>query len=377
MRVLVVCEGLSGGSGWQTYAKTLCGILKNSGDDVFTCTSDGDGDHPVLHPPMRYLSRPWARWMDAWRLWRIVETVQPDIIHIAVEPFTLAAMLLPRRWGMRTVVTLHGTYAVWLCKKPAVIRWIIRQRVRCIAVSFYTKWRCVAEAGDALLDFLDVVYTGIAGPRARSKPVNPVPQILLVGGVKARKGVKEAIAAVALYQKRYGKVRFFVVGSFAASHPYVTEVLRMIDALRLRDVVVLTGRIDDAALDALYATTDLYLMPSETLPHRFEGFGLVFLEAAARGIPCIGSDDGGGAEAIGDGITGYKVSPSDTEALVDRMHRVLVQGCISPEACRRFGAAFTHDSMSKGVRIVYAKRVTDHHRTVAVGDAEALNECCE
>jgi phosphatidylinositol alpha-1,6-mannosyltransferase len=54
-----------------------------------------------------------------------------------------------------------------------------------------------------------------------------------------------------------------------------------------------------------------------------EGFGIVFLEAAACGKPVVGGRSGGAREAVRDGVTGLLVSPGDDDAAVDAVVRLL------------------------------------------------------
>jgi phosphatidylinositol alpha-1,6-mannosyltransferase len=86
------------------------------------------------------------------------------------------------------------------------------------------------------------------------------------------------------------------------------------DAARLRAKagrgITFTGFVHRATLNQLYADAALFAMPS-----RGEGFGLVYLEAMAHGLPCIGSIHDAAAEVIDHGKTGLLVDLSDREAL--------------------------------------------------------------
>lgn len=69
--------------------------------------------------------------------------------------------------------------------------------------------------------------------------------------------------------------------------------------------VLFTGHIDEREKTDVYNLADVYVMPS-----RGEGFGFVFLEALACGVPCIGSRHDGGREALRNGELGLLVDPS-------------------------------------------------------------------
>lgn len=89
--------------------------------------------------------------------------------------------------------------------------------------------------------------------------------------------------------------------------------------------VIFTGFVTDAVLDVLYRRAAVFAMPS-----RDEGLGLVYLEAMAHGLPCIGSLQDAATEVIDDGVTGYLVDQADTAALANRIGTLLTD-----EATRR------------------------------------------
>ncbi len=72
--------------------------------------------------------------------------------------------------------------------------------------------------------------------------------------------------------------------------------------------IVFTGRIPDEEKADHYRLADVYVMPSYG-----EGFGFVFLEAMACGIPVVASKVDGSREAVRDGLLGELVDPSDPE----------------------------------------------------------------
>jgi glycosyltransferase involved in cell wall biosynthesis len=69
------------------------------------------------------------------------------------------------------------------------------------------------------------------------------------------------------------------------------------------------GNMPDEELSALYDRADIFAMTSINHGHSIEGFGLVYLEAAAHGLPVVAHDVGGVSEAVIDGETGLLVPP--------------------------------------------------------------------
>ncbi len=114
------------------------------------------------------------------------------------------------------------------------------------------------------------------------------------------------------------------------------------DAPRLREraaasgptsTIRFTGFVTGQRLDALYDRCAVFAMPS-----RGEGFGLVYLEAMAHGLPCIGSREDAAREVIADGETGLLVEQSDVGQLTDALVRLLR----GSDLRRRLGAAGRH-----------------------------------
>ena len=84
--------------------------------------------------------------------------------------------------------------------------------------------------------------------------------------------------------------------------------------------VVFAGYVAEAEKADHYRAADLYVMPS-----RGEGFGIVYLEALACGLPVIGSKVDGSREALRDGLLGTLVDPADRKELKDAIRRQLGQ----------------------------------------------------
>jgi phosphatidylinositol alpha-1,6-mannosyltransferase len=113
------------------------------------------------------------------------------------------------------------------------------------------------------------------------------------------------------------------------------------------------GRVPDGALPALYGCADIFAMCCRDRWGGLEqeGFGIVFLEAAAAGVPQVAGASGGAADAVVDGHTGFVVAhPGDPEAVAIALARLIDE----PELRSRLGAAarervvedFTYDDLA-------------------------------
>jgi glycosyltransferase involved in cell wall biosynthesis len=110
--------------------------------------------------------------------------------------------------------------------------------------------------------------------------------------------------------------RLIVLGGPPPSGDAV-DVPALVRALRRPDSVVVVGEVDD--ISPYITQADVVVMPSD----RPEPFGLVAIEAFARGRPVIASAAGGLLDIISDGIDGWLFPPQDVEALAGIMSRLV------------------------------------------------------
>ena len=137
--------------------------------------------------------------------------------------------------------------------------------------------------------------------------------ILTVGRLVERKGVDRMLQALAAVADELPPWRYLVV----SDGPYRPALEQMSRRLGLTDHVTFTGFVDDAELPRLYRTADIFAMPNREVVDpgqgslSVEGFGVVFLEAAACGKPVIAGRSGGAVHAVDDGQTGLLVDGDD------------------------------------------------------------------
>jgi phosphatidylinositol alpha-1,6-mannosyltransferase len=111
----------------------------------------------------------------------------------------------------------------------------------------------------------------------------------------------------------------------------------------------------------LYREAAIFAMPS-----RREGFGLVYLEAMAAGVPCLGSVHDAASEIIVDGQTGWLVDQSDTTGIADRVVQMLSheseRAAMGDAGRRRFLAQFTFDAFQSRLMAALASSALGRQR---------------
>jgi phosphatidylinositol alpha-1,6-mannosyltransferase len=172
----------------------------------------------------------------------------------------------------------------------------------------------------------------VDGRSIRARYAGPDDVLLLsIGRLQRRKGHDIAIEAMAQLSRELPNLKYVIAGDGEER-----ERLEQIARDRgVADRVFFAGVVSDAELPAFYTASDIFVLPNRIDNGDIEGFGIVFLEAAASGRPAIGGDSGGVPEAVERDVTGLLVDGADA-ADVAKGIRTLAA---SPEQRRRMGEA--------------------------------------
>lgn len=142
--------------------------------------------------------------------------------------------------------------------------------------------------------------------------------ILFVGRLAEKKGVCYAIEAM-----RHIDHAMLVI---AGDGPLRRQLEKQAESVckETGKTILFTGAKTHEQLKVLYASADIFVMPSITAKDGDkEGFGLVMLEAFASGLPIVASRSGGIVDLVKDGVNGYLVEEKDVQGLADRINIVL------------------------------------------------------
>lgn len=195
---------------------------------------------------------------------------------------------------------------------------------RIVVTSSATRRRLVEMGLDA--ERIGVIEPGTdPAPLAHRAGRAPL-QLLCVGTLIPRKGHRFLIEALA--RLRDERWHLTVVGSLTRDPETSARVRAQIDALGLQDRITLTGELDDAALEQRYQNADLFVLPS-----LYEGYGMAFAEALARGLPIVGSGAGAVRETVPP-EAGLLVEPGSSQALAAALAELLH----APDRLARFAA---------------------------------------
>ena len=253
----------------------------------------------------------------------------PDVtlaLHLVCSP---AAAAIRRLRGARTVQYFH---AKEIGTKPRLAAFAAAQADFVVAVSAYTEELIRATGvSPARMRRVSPGMDPPADPRALP---GERPTVVTVARLEDRyKGHDVLMRALALVRERVPEVQWVVIGEGSLR----AELEALARSLGVADAVRFLGALPDAERDAWLRRADVFAMPSR-LPGGAlagEGFGIVYMEAAAYAKPVLAGNVGGARDAVVDGETGLLVDPTDPLAVADATVRLL----LDERLARRLGAA--------------------------------------
>lgn len=327
----------------------LCARYPAGGVEVVTVrTADGHtAPHvaPIHRLPFTFRDAKRLDSVVRWTRWTRRRLTAGDIALLQVgniRPAGYVAALLRARTGVPYVLFVHGKDLMKeerKTRRSRRARWTGRH-VLAGAAAIIANSRATAARAERLLSSLNVDPTGrvhavhpgtdpgrftpdAPGSAAWRRRLAPGGErvLLSVSRLMARKGVDTALEALARIAPTHRDVVYIIAGD----GPERPRLERLAVELGVTDRVRFLGPVDDAELPALYAAADLFILPVREEPgdDEVEGFGIVFCEAAAAGLPVIAGDSGGVAEAVRPGETALLVPPRDAAATAAALARLL------------------------------------------------------
>jgi phosphatidylinositol alpha-1,6-mannosyltransferase len=318
-------------SGWQAYDRAAaCRVHRV----------------PLLRAPP---GQPASRLRALWRLCgrdarlmvrvfaRVAQIVRRERIAVVVigELVYGGWLAAPCRFLLRRKVVLyvHGEELI-IDQRPTTLAQALRGIHLRLAHSIVT----VSRFGRASLierygiepAKIELISNGIDLDRFHPRPDNPALRarygltgkrvLLTVGRLSERKGMDRVIEALPTVLARHPDLHYLIVGE----GPYRAWLDQLIAERQLGGSVTFAGNVSDEELLDHYAIADVFVMPHRELASGdTEGFGVVFLEANACGVPVVAGTAGGAPDAVQDQVNGLTVDGEDVGAIAHAIMQIL------------------------------------------------------
>ena len=312
---------------------TLCPVLK------FCRRLDRD----ILQ---RYAVDAWHV-MNAAHSWLALETDKPVVVSIHgndfLNPYPLTGTPVLASWGpLWRCARILAPLDRWLGRKltPAYMREALPKAQIILANSHYTEQVFLENFPECVGKTL-VAQVGVGDnflAISLDDKNNLIPQLLTVSRLsEPRKNVDRVIEALSQLSTQFD-FRYTIIGDGS----FKPQLEMLVKNLGLEDKVKLLGRQSTDNVIAAMRLADLFILPSSTLPDSHEGFGIVYLEAAACGTPSLATRQAGAVEAISDGESGFFVEEPTVENIKNALQQFL-QGDMNfnSQTCRHFAERFT------------------------------------
>ena len=228
----------------------------------------------------------------------------------------------------RLVLTFHGSEILSFAASPLRRRLaggLIRRATRVSTLSTYTQELLLDHfpgAADKITLTPGALRSDFAVVAPRQRAPREKVVILTVGRLHPRKGQLQTLEALqALPASVRSRLEYWIAGG--QSKGGYEETLRE-RAAGCSDLAVrFFGNLPDDELSQVYEDADIFAMTSLQLDRSVEGFGLVYLEAAAHGLPVVAHHVGGVADAVVDGRTGLLVPENRPAQLAAAFERLI------------------------------------------------------
>ena len=314
MKISLLTQNLNITDGGGRLSYDLVSNLKNVSEEVSVLTH------------LDILKNPWINFFKIRKIFK-----NSDIIHaVDVWPNGFYAKAISLSLKKPIIITALGTYSVapFYSWRRFIMKWTC-DGAQLIAISDYTKSEIKKVMPGLKIEVIppgfDLDFWSSKEVRLQEFPEVGLhkPYILSVGALKFRKGYHNSIHAFGIIAKKFENLNYMIIGQGEESD-YLRNIKEIIkeNGLEKRVFFVSSG-IDDNELLGFYRNAELFVLTPIEEEHHFEGFGIVYLEAAASGLPIVATYNSGTTSATKDGYNSILVPQNDPQKTADAMIKIL------------------------------------------------------
>jgi glycosyltransferase involved in cell wall biosynthesis len=362
MRVAYVIPSLQQPGGWRSHALAFINAMRKHVEPTLLVSQSDLPEARRLFPGDAIYSLPSTQqaalysprgWLPLWSTYRKITSLalpEVQLVHsLEAYPTGLVGSWLARRVrpagraAAPHILTVHGTYGViWRRRRldNAAYRGVLRGAAMVCPVSHGTA-RLMQRyyAAELKPEKLHPILNGndftrrVPAEVALQRTFPESPLLLSVGDVKPRKGLHLSLAAFQQVQAAMPGASYWIVGR-TGDERYAQHLAQIVERLGLKNVRFL-GAVSNEQLEQYYRQASIFVLAPEQQQDQFEGFGLVYLEAGAYGLPVVATRSGGVPDAVRDGETGLLADEGDASGVAQAILRLAQD----PALLRQMGQA--------------------------------------
>lgn len=333
MKCLIITPHTESTAGHGRFSYDLIKFLKKNNFKIVVLCNQINNElkgvkQLVVLPQRRSFKRTFfLSWLYLFKLLKYRKELKDcEFIHCAAEQYAFFAFLIGKFFRKKYFIQTHGSFGVYFFQYKLygfLQKIAYKYAHKVICVSNYTKNRILKYKK---FDNLVVIPNGVDLEKFQRKAGQDYPGkenfILSVGAFKERKGFDLVIKALAVIKERISDIKYYIVAG-RGDEDYYKYLVQLVDDHKLGDNVVFYRNITDDELKNLYQKAKVFVLTPVSDEYNFEGFGLVYLEANAYGVPAVGSYDSGAEEAIRNGYSGFLAKAGDVNDIAENIIKLL------------------------------------------------------
>ncbi len=250
-----------------------------------------------------------------------------DVVHaLDVFPFGIIAVVASLGLKKKIVITAVGSSSIRPLYRfgiSTLSKLALKRADALTAISNYVAGEVNRKISN--LNF-EIIIPGINYDYFVNKPpqigtVKESPYILSVAKLKPRKGHHVSLRVFAKIADKLPHIKYVIVGNGRGK--YYEEIKQLIRELKIEDRIIFKQNISDEELVQLYKNAEIFILLPQNDDYDIEGFGLVYVEAAAFGLPVIGCLNSGAEDAVLDKQNGFLVKSSDIDGASEKILEII------------------------------------------------------
>ncbi len=270
-------------------------------------------------PPETIFERIILQKATPWAIWQQLQKIKPDKILLGhAHPRLLLAAAMQ---GPYATITYGNDYLAAQRRWHRPLFNFLLKRSRPLITISQANAQRLQQLG---LPAAHIIRPGTHPHRFRPGTTDSKTKqlmLLTICRLVPRKGIDTVLHAMPHLLETFPTLHYQIGGQ----GPDLDRLQQIVARLGIGSAVNFLGFISDENLPTVYQNADVFVMPvrEEKQQGSMEGFGIVYLEASACGLPVIGGKSGGAADAIQAGKTGILVDSQNSEAVAQAILHLL------------------------------------------------------